>query len=329
MRYTRRRKSSYFMLSVMVLYVLLHGMSYGGAVNLSKFNRHRCRIHSFSIKDNPYKYGKYYFDSESGMYYCQARYYSPDLMRFINRDTYDLSNRYAYCEGNPINKVDPSGHMSMSMLGKGMGMAAGILLSFMPGPLGIILPILGQEIITRSTDKATGTQIGSDQSCEMYTLMVLGISTFFLGVCAMIGEFVRAGTKIIGGIKMSQKGIVAKLAAETGTGRVGARLPSELGNVLERTASSNALEKSLSTRPGTPPTADSPPSPPPTPPRTPPNHPPRVPSPPKPPPDSPPLIGPLRGLRGGQGPRPLPDGGGVPTAYSAYYGDTTSWRLHF
>lgn len=40
-----------------------------------------------------------------------ARYYSPELMRFISRDSYDLSNRYAYCNGDPVSKTDPSGHM--------------------------------------------------------------------------------------------------------------------------------------------------------------------------------------------------------------------------
>jgi RHS repeat-associated protein len=44
---------------------------------------------SFSIKNNPFKYSEYYSDTESAMCYCQARYYSSGLMRFINRDTYD------------------------------------------------------------------------------------------------------------------------------------------------------------------------------------------------------------------------------------------------
>jgi hypothetical protein len=42
---------------------------------------------SFSIEKNPYRYSVYYSDSESDMFYCQARYYSPEIMRFINRDT--------------------------------------------------------------------------------------------------------------------------------------------------------------------------------------------------------------------------------------------------
>ena len=66
--------------------------------------------HSFSVEDNPYKYSSYYSDSESEMYYLKARYYSSELMRFISLDTYDLSNRYAYCDGNPITQTDPDGH---------------------------------------------------------------------------------------------------------------------------------------------------------------------------------------------------------------------------
>jgi hypothetical protein len=34
-------------------------------------------------------------------------------MRFINRDTYDVSNRYAYCSGDPVENIDPDGHMMM------------------------------------------------------------------------------------------------------------------------------------------------------------------------------------------------------------------------
>lgn len=46
----------------------------------------------------------------------RARYYNPDIKRFINQDIKvggidngQGMNRYAYCEGNPINMVDPFG----------------------------------------------------------------------------------------------------------------------------------------------------------------------------------------------------------------------------
>ncbi len=73
-------------------------------------NTQGSNTHSFSVAENPYKYSSYYSDSESEMYYLKARYYSSELMRFISRDTYDLSNRYAYCSGNPIAQTDPDGH---------------------------------------------------------------------------------------------------------------------------------------------------------------------------------------------------------------------------
>lgn len=64
----------------------------------------------------------YYFtdqfsDAESGLYYYGARYYNPNIGRFITADTvvpdYDNSqslNRYSYVLNNPIKYVDPLGH---------------------------------------------------------------------------------------------------------------------------------------------------------------------------------------------------------------------------
>ena len=47
-----------------------------------------------------------------------ARYYDPLFGRFITRDT-DLSQKpYAYCDGDPVNATDPTGH---SVLGKILG----------------------------------------------------------------------------------------------------------------------------------------------------------------------------------------------------------------
>ncbi len=65
---------------------------------------------SFGIVENPFQYSGEYRDSESGLDYLSARYYHPTMHRFIQRDSYQLLNRYAYVKGNPIMNVDPSGH---------------------------------------------------------------------------------------------------------------------------------------------------------------------------------------------------------------------------
>ena len=52
----------------------------------------------------------------NGLYYMRARYYNPQIKRFINRDIIDGSitdsqslNKYSYVQGNPIRLVDPFG----------------------------------------------------------------------------------------------------------------------------------------------------------------------------------------------------------------------------
>jgi RHS repeat-associated protein len=67
--------------------------------------------------NNPYKYAGYYYDKETKTYYLQARYYDPEIQRFISEDTYrgniddPLSlNLYTYCSNNPMIYTDPSGH---------------------------------------------------------------------------------------------------------------------------------------------------------------------------------------------------------------------------
>jgi len=51
-----------------------------------------------------------YFDSETGNIYLRARYYDPNIGRFISEDpAEDGFNWYVYCGNNPIMFVDPSG----------------------------------------------------------------------------------------------------------------------------------------------------------------------------------------------------------------------------
>ncbi len=65
---------------------------------------------------NSYRYRGYRYDTETGLYYLNARYYNPDWGRFINADSLGgevgklLShNVFAYCMNNPVNLDDPSG----------------------------------------------------------------------------------------------------------------------------------------------------------------------------------------------------------------------------
>ena len=67
--------------------------------------------------DNQICYTGGVYDKETGLYYLNARYYDPEIGRFISQDSYrgELNDPgqwhlYAYCANNPINYVDPSGH---------------------------------------------------------------------------------------------------------------------------------------------------------------------------------------------------------------------------
>ena len=51
------------------------------------------------------------FDGETGLYYNRARYYDPQVARFVSEDAGSLPvvNRYTYAANDPVNGRDPSG----------------------------------------------------------------------------------------------------------------------------------------------------------------------------------------------------------------------------
>lgn len=75
---------------------------------------------------NPYRYRGYRYDTDTGFYYLQSRYYDPNTGRFISPDDTDILqvtqgdlfgvNLYTYCANDPVMDSDPSGHISMSTL---------------------------------------------------------------------------------------------------------------------------------------------------------------------------------------------------------------------
>ena len=66
---------------------------------------------------NPFRYRGYYYDTETGWYYLNTRYYDPNVGRFLSPDTILGANGgllgynlYAYCNNNPVMFSDPSGN---------------------------------------------------------------------------------------------------------------------------------------------------------------------------------------------------------------------------
>ena len=80
---------------------------------------------------NPFRYRGYYYDTETGLYYLNSRYYDPETGRFINVDDIDVIdttkdfangiNLYVYCLNNPVNDYDINGNLSWSEFWKGLG----------------------------------------------------------------------------------------------------------------------------------------------------------------------------------------------------------------
>ena len=62
---------------------------------------------------NPIRYRGYYYDSETGLYYLNARYYDPEVGRFINVDETLAGgyNLFEYCYNNPIKNCDLYGNI--------------------------------------------------------------------------------------------------------------------------------------------------------------------------------------------------------------------------
>ena len=84
------------------------------------------------------RYRGYYFDTETGLYWVQTRYYNPAWCRWISPDTLDYLdpesahglNLYAYCGNDPVNFTDPSGRLPewLAWLISGAAIVGGIVL---------------------------------------------------------------------------------------------------------------------------------------------------------------------------------------------------------
>ena len=171
---------------------------------------------TIAAKYNPFMYKGYFYDSGTRLYYCNYRYYSPELCRWISPDSIDYlnpktingMNLYCYCHNNPICYYDPSGHIALWLL-------CGIIL----GAIGLIgggiyagvkssrAGNTGWDVVG---DVALGGLIGGAIGFTVGALIGAGISG------ALTGSFASPVKDVIaGGIRIYQ---MAKCGGATAAG---------------------------------------------------------------------------------------------------------------
>ena len=71
---------------------------------------------------NSIRYRGYYYDTESGLYYLQSRYYDPTTGRFVNGDSIAYTttdnfvgvNIFSYSDNSFVNKIDTDGGFALT-----------------------------------------------------------------------------------------------------------------------------------------------------------------------------------------------------------------------
>ena len=140
---------------------------------------------------NPIRYRGYYFDSETGLYFLNARYYDPTVCRFISRDDFSYLdpdtvngiNLFAYCLNNPVMNFDPSGHFAITLTALLIGMAVGAGIGLGVG--------IGGTIVA---DLEDGGLFNGDITLLSYIGNAVGglIAGAGLGLCSVLGAGVGA-----------------------------------------------------------------------------------------------------------------------------------------
>ena len=161
--------------------------SYGEVENI-----HDSSKIEISAKDH-LRYKGYIYDEETRLYYLKTRYYDPEIGRFISPDSIDYQspesinglNLYAYCGNDPINMVDPDGHIAISI-----AILIGLGATFLVGG-GLIITgkITGNEVLTNIGD----TIISLGEIAAGIAMIVTGVGGMFgIGFLGTgIGSFIN------------------------------------------------------------------------------------------------------------------------------------------
>jgi len=122
-----------------VIGVYTSGGSYVGGYTYDAWGNILSQTNHPAVNANPFRYRSYFYDTETGLYYLQSRYYDPSTHRFINADEPSLlymnagvvggANLFAYCNNNPVVYTDSTGQfpfLIFAIFVLAVGLTAGV-----------------------------------------------------------------------------------------------------------------------------------------------------------------------------------------------------------
>ena len=153
--------------------------------------------------DNPFQYTGRENDG-TGLYYYRARYYSPELQRFISEDPIGLAggdvNLFAYVGNNPVMFIDPWGLLSFDEnLQRRRNINSGVASRVTKSLAGFIV---GKEVVKHLSKAGFGVTIGDiiRNRGSIATLGVTGTMVNFVATAAikatLVGGAFYVGTEI-------------------------------------------------------------------------------------------------------------------------------------
>ncbi len=170
---------------------------------------------------NPLRYRGYYYDSESGLYYLQSRYYDPATRRFVNADSYSSTgqgilgiNMFAYCLNDPVNHIDSSGKSALLILGviAAGAIVGGILGAFNAATSGGSTADVVESVVIGA---ATGAISAAAGLLSPYWLV--GVAPFITGVAGFVIDLgVQAARQYIEKGKLEAECLDIPRAVKTG-----------------------------------------------------------------------------------------------------------------
>ena len=184
--------------------------AWGNTLSVTDANGNAITTWYHIANSNPIRYRGYYYDSDLGLYYLQSRYYDAEIGRFISPDTTDVltatpmgltdKNLYAYCDNNPVIRVDHGGDFWHIVAGAAIG-----------GLIGGISSIVGQAVSGQKINWAeVGVSAASGALTGAITAACPGMGAVATGIVhGVVGAGTHVATELVNGRTPTVAGTLA------------------------------------------------------------------------------------------------------------------------